>query len=232
MIGGLIVDIEANCERLARLGVPYECDKPGKADITVNVSDETLKKLEKTHKGLTPDELCYMATGTLFHRKLTNFNGLMLHSSAIVMDGKGYMFSAHSGTGKSTHTALWCKVFGDRVQIINDDKPIIRKIGEEYRVFGTPWSGKTDLNINTSAPLKGIVFLARGEKNTINPIDRKKENVATLFVEQTVKPKTADRTLKMLGVADDILKTVPVYRLYCNISEDAVHTAYNILKNI
>ena len=76
---------------------------------------------------------------------------MLLHSSAVVVDGYAYLFSADSGTGKSTHTGLWKQHFGDRAYIINDDKPAIRKVDGEWYVFGTPWSGKTDTSVNPRA---------------------------------------------------------------------------------
>ena len=74
-----------------------------------------------------------------------------------------------SGTGKSTHTALWLKNFAPRASIINDDKPAIRIQKDGIFVYGTPWSGKTDQNKNVKVPLQGIAFLERGEENSITP---------------------------------------------------------------
>lgn len=231
MIGNLIVDIEAECERLLKLGVPYETDVTGDPDITVILKKETLDRLHNEYPYLSRDEVAYLATGSVFHRKLTAFAGLMLHSSAIEMDGRAYLFSADSGTGKSTHTGLWKQVFGDKVTYINDDKPIIRKIDGRFTVFGTPWSGKTDLNTNISAPLAAIIFIERGETNSIEPIDIKAEPVAIPMLEQTPRPKRSDLLEAMLKTADELLTTTPIFRLRCNISEDAVYTSYNALKN-
>lgn len=231
LIGELVVDIDSSCERLARLGKPYETDRTGDADITVILTEDKLDELHNTYPYLKRDEVAYLATGSLFHRKLTRFDGLMLHSSCIAMDGRAYLFSADSGTGKSTHTGLWKQYFGDRVTYINDDKPIVRKIDGVYRAFGTPWSGKTDLNTNISAPVAAIVFIERGETNSIEPMDRVKDQVAVRFLEQTVRPKNFDLMDSMLQTADDLLTATPIFRLRCNISEDAVLTSYTCLKD-
>lgn len=231
LIGDLVVDINSSCERLARLGKQYEADRTGDADITVILTEEKLDELHNTYPYLTRDEVAYLATGSLFHRKLTLFEGLMLHSSCIEMDGRAYLFSADSGTGKSTHTGLWKKHFGDRVTYINDDKPIVRKIDGVYRAFGTPWSGKTDLNTNISAPVAAIVFIERGETNSIEPMDMVKDQVAVRFLEQTVRPKNFSLMDSMLKTADDLLTATPIFRLRCNISEEAVLTSYNCLKD-
>lgn len=231
LIGNLIVDIDAECERLERLGRPYESNADGDADIKVVLTKETLDRLRGDHSYLSRDEVAYLATGSMFNRKLTAFNGLMLHSSAIAMDGRAYLFSADSGTGKSTHTGLWKKVFGDKVTHINDDKPIVRKIDGRFYAFGTPWSGKTDLNTNISAPVAAIVFIERGEVNSITPIDPQKESVAVALLEQTPRPRRIDLLESMLTTADELLTTTPIFKLRCNISDDAVYTSYNALKD-
>ena len=73
----------------------------------------------------------------------------MVHASAVEVDGKAYLFSADSGTGKLTHTKQWQNYFGkERALIINDDKPAIRKDKNGWAAYGTPFSGKTDENLN------------------------------------------------------------------------------------
>lgn len=231
LIGDLLVDIQAECERLERLGKPYETNLEGKADITIEITKEFLDTLHQRYNYLTRDEVAYLATGSLFNRKLTAFNGLMLHSSAIAMDGKAYLFSAHSGTGKSTHTSLWKQVFGDKVTHINDDKPIVRKIDNKFMAFGTPWSGKTDLNSNISVPVAAIVFIERAKENSIRPVDPFKESMAVTLLEQVPRPKMPHLAESMLNTANELLTTVPIFKLSCNMSEDAVYTSYNVLKD-
>lgn len=230
-IGDVIVDIDVECERLERLGKPYEVDVDGPPNMRVIITKEMLDDMHKEYNYLTRDEVAYLASGALFNRRITAFNGLMLHSSAIAMDGRAYLFSAHSGTGKSTHTSLWKQVFGDRVTYINDDKPIIRKIDGKFYAYGTPWSGKTDLNTNIKVPLAAIVFIERGDTNSITPIDPAKEAVAVPMLEQTPRPRTPQLLAAMLNTADDLLLNTPLFKLRCNISEDAVYTSYNTLKN-
>lgn len=230
-IANLIVDIDATCERLAKQAVKYECDEVGEADITVILTEQRLDELQENYPYLSRDDVAYLATGSIFHRKLTKFDGLFLHSSCIEMDGRAYCFSADSGTGKSTHTSIWKKVFGDRVTYINDDKPAVRKIDGKYYAFGTPWSGKTALNNNIYAPLCAIVFIERAETNSIEPMDPIKDQIALRFLEQTARPKNFDFMDSMLKTADDLLSKTPVLRLRCNMSDDAAITSYEYLKN-
>ena len=173
----------------------------------------------------------YMYTGSLFHRKLLEYNGCMLHSSAVVVDGYAYLFSANSGTGKSTHTELWLKHFKDKAFIINDDKPSLRLEDGQWYVYGTPWSGKHDINENVRVKLGAIVFLERSEKNWIEPLDVKE--AIPLFFKQTVrKLHTTEKMDMVLERMEQILTENPIYKMGCNISDDAVTIAYNKIKRV
>ena len=145
------------------------------------------------------------------------------------MDGKAYLFSADSGTGKSTHTKQWQKYFGeDRALIINDDKPAIRKEKSGWTVYGTPFSGKTDENLNRKAVLQGICMLERGEQNTIERIGV--WEAIPLLMRQTIVPRNEELAGELLEILDQLLSEVPIYRLKCNISEEAVLTAYEMMR--
>ena len=204
----------------------YICDFEGYPEIVIGLDDEYVLKKHKEYPHLSLLECEYMWTGAHFCEKLLEFDGFMLHASAVSYKDGAYLFSAPSGTGKSTHTALWRKVFGeDEVYIINDDKPIIRITDGEPIVYGTPWSGKTDQNRNVGVKLKGICFLERSEDNWIKRL----ETADALYgiLNQTLRPWEGDKMGKLLELLDKLLTQTAVYRMGCNISEDAVYTAYN-----
>ena len=173
-----------------------------------------------------PDYLELLAVYRKICEKLPENGGLMFHAAVIEANGKAIAFTAKSGTGKTTHISLWKKVFGDNVDIINGDKPIIRyKDGTPY-AFGTPWSGKECFHRNVSRPLHAIVILERGEKNSIRRITPKE--AASSFLSQIYLCKNDNLLfLKTLSLADRILKDVPVYVLKCNMDDSAAITAYN-----
>ena len=77
---------------------------------------------------LNEEQAVYMESGNQFYRALLDFDGMMLHASAVAVDGKAYLFSGQSGIGKSTHTGLWKQTFGDQVKLFNDDKPALRRL--------------------------------------------------------------------------------------------------------
>lgn len=153
----------------------------------------------------------------------------MLHSSCVDKDGRAYLFSAKSGTGKSTHTHLWLKNFPG-ARIINDDKPaLIRENGTWY-ACGTPFSGKTDENINEKVPVRAIVFLHRSETNEVEKLDSAK--AVPLFLNQTVKPAKRELAEKMLTNLDCLLREVPVFSLGCNMEDEAARVSYNEIERL
>ncbi len=222
-ITDLIVEIDIKGKLLAdRIGA-YIYNGEKDADIVSIVSEQFYKDRNEDHKNLSFDECEYLYSGSFFYEQLALYDGLMLHSSCIEYKGKAYLFSAPSGTGKSTHTHLWLKYL-DGCRIINDDKPAIRIIDGVPYAFGTPWSGKTDENINEGVPIGGICFLGRGE-NKIKRIP----GIAALkpFMDQTVRPRDKALMDKMLETLNIILSKVPIYQMTCDMSEEAVKTAVN-----
>lgn len=169
----------------------------------------------------------YLATGSCFYRNLLDFGGMMLHSSAVVVDGKAYLFSADCGTGKSTHTQLWLKLFGDRAFILNDDKPALRLEDGVWYAYGTPWSGKHDISADLRVPVAGIAMLRRGETNEIEPFGGM-EAIHSIF-KQVNRPKGPEYRVKLLELLDQLLSTVPVWKLQCNMELEAAKVAYQAM---
>ena len=177
---------------------------------------------DRSHPELTLTDFEYLFTGVAFSDRLTYLGGLVLHGSSMAFDGEGVVFSAPSGTGKSTHTGLWREKYGDRVVVLNDDKPAIR-FNDRGRpiVYGTPWSGKTDMNCNAHAPLRGIVFLQRGAENAIR---RLSVTEALLYMNRELQRPYHDAALgeRLLDTATRLLQAVPAYLMNCTISDEAV----------
>lgn len=174
------------------------------------------------------DDTCeYMGTGRSFYTKLIEYDGLMLHSSAVVVGGKAYLFTAHSGTGKSTHTNLWLESFSDSF-IINDDKPALRRIDDIWYAYGTPWSGKFDISVNTRAPLAGIAVLERDVNNSIERCSAK-EAILKIYAQLYRRTETAQFREKQLELLDKLLTEVPVWKLKCNMDPEAAIVSYEAM---
>ena len=229
LIAGLKVEYEARGDILRENSKKYLADFEGQADIKCTVNEEFLRKKQKEipHLSLAMHE--YMWTGAAFGLEVLNHDGIILHSSCVKKDDRAYLFSARSGTGKSTHTHLWTKYL-ENTGIVNDDKPLLIKRDGKWFACGNPFSGKTNENSNVSVPLRAIVFLQRDKSNHIEKIDP--GQAVSLFIEQTINPSDKDKSIKMLEKIDDILTNIPAFRLYCNMEPDAALTAYNGIEEL
>ena len=213
-IADLLVDMDVS-GRTAVQAEPYRCDVPGPADITLAYD---VAQLMARNPELESEELVsYLGSGAIFARHLLRYNGSYLHASAIVLDGKAYLFSAPSGTGKSTHTEKWCRLFG--AVYLNDDKPALRCMDGVWMAYGTPWSGKHDLSAPICAPVGGIAFLKRGQENRIRPLTP--AQALPLFMSQSLWRLPQETAMdQQLQLADRLLADVPVWELTCR-NEDA-----------
>lgn len=157
----------------------------------------------------------------LLAEELIDYDILLFHGSALEFDGEGIVFSAKSGTGKSTHARLWREIFGSRVRMINDDKPLIRV--DEMRIYGTPWNGKHGLGDNISAPLKAIVKIERAQENRIIPINPR--DAMRLLMDQAYFSQLPERKAHVLDLEMKLVENVSFYRLECNMDPEAARVA-------
>lgn len=215
---------------LRERSAPYKADfDSSETEISINVKEDFIARKKEETPYLSIDEHEYMWTCQAFYSELLRHNGLMLHSSCVEKDGFAYLFSARSGTGKSTHTHLWLENLSG-TRIINDDKPALICENGIWYACGTPFSGKTDENLNVKVPVRAIVFLHRSETNEVKRMPSML--AVSRFLEQTVNP--VDRTLaeKMLEHTDDILRKIPVFSLGCNLDPEAAEIAYTEIERL
>ena len=222
-IAGLQVEMDS-FGRTVTQAEPYRCEPFEKADIVIQSKWEALKERAPY---LSDDSCEYLSTGSSFYRQLLQYEGMLLHSSAVMMDGKAYLFTAPCGTGKSTHTQLWLRVFGERANILNDDKPALRLEKGVWYAYGTPWSGKTDQNTNCKVPLAGICVLGRGIENKIRPYGGAK--AVHDILEQTARSADAAFMVTLLELLDKLVTAVPVWKLECNMDPQAALVSYEAM---
>ncbi len=222
-IANLIVEMDS-FGRTARQSEPYLVNGEQTADVSIFSNRE---RFQEKYPFASEDESEYYCSAFSFYSQLVNYDGLMLHASGVIMDGKAYLFSAPCGMGKSTHTKLWLAVFGDKAAILNDDKPALRRIGGQWYAYGTPWSGKHDVSINTRVPLGGICILGRGEVNKIEPYGG--ANAVKDLLEQTLRLKNPGFMSKLLKLLDELLTEVLVWRMTCNMEPEAALVSYRAM---
>lgn len=223
-IAKLKVQMDARGELLYARSRAYLCAPTDTPDMVLDLSEEVFQKKHEQYPQLTLDECRYVWMGEAFYARLLHFSGLLMHASCVEKDGYAYLFSAKSGTGKSTHTALWLQAF-QNTRIINDDKPALRKIDGRFCACGTPFSGKFDISENVQIPVRALIFLQRGAENKIEPISA--AAAIPLFLSQTLRPPVRDAMDRLLGILGELLARVPVFRLTCNMDISAAHTAFN-----
>ena len=226
-IADLTISMDCRGRTLLKQGLPYRMVSGSPVDIAINIEVERLNKARENYPQLSPDEWEYIQTGFAFASALLNFDGFCLHASAVNLEKKAVLFSAPCGTGKSTHANLWQQHFGcEQAVIINDDKPALRLMGDKFYVYGTPWSGKSDLNTNIKVPLQAIVFLEQAAENQILPLSSKE--AVKLLIYQSVRPGSdSGKMSRLLSLLDALLLNTPIYQMGCTISTDAVKMVYN-----
>jgi len=196
----------------------------GDIDLERKYSEEEDIKLGTSIRNYTDGYLETLAVYRKIADTMLNYDTILFHGSCVAVDGEGYLFTAKSGTGKSTHTRLWRELFGKRAVMVNDDKPLIRITDTGARVFGTPWNGKHALGENITVPLRAICVLERDAENHICKVE--KRSIYPLLVQQTHRSSNGGAVLKMLTLLDTMTEKVGLYKLGCNMEMDAAKVAY------
>lgn len=179
----------------------------------------------KTPQIYSPEYLETLAVYRKIAEKMLDYDTLLFHGSVISVDGEGYLFTATSGTGKSTHTRFWRETFGERAFMVNDDKPLLRITEDRVLVYGTPWDGKHRLSTNTVVPLKGLCILNRAEENHIEPLPA--NEAMPMLLQQSHRPSNPAALAKLLMLLEKMTKQTGLYTLGCNLNPEAAMVAYN-----
>ena len=149
---------------------------------------------------------------------------LLLHGSTVAVDDGAYLFTAKCGTGKSTHTRLWCQLFGQRAQMVNDDKPFLAITPQGVMAYGSPWNGKHGLSNPIGVPLRGICILQRGGEDRIWPIGP--EEALPMLRSQVTMPLDPKKHPRLEELLVQLAETVPLWRMECTPQLCAAQTAY------
>lgn len=211
----------------------YTGQEPAEIDITITQEDIEVQREEfaRTQEidghpdAVTTDAyLEFTAVHKQVSDYLTGKGFLLMHGAVVAVDGQSYLFTARSGTGKSTHAALWMDRFGDRAMMVNGDKPYLKITDGQVFAYGTPWNGKEHLGANIHLPLKAICILERDSVNHIKRIGS--VEAFPMLVQQTYRPEDADLAASSLSVLGDIAARIPLYRLGCNMDPDAARVSF------
>ena len=232
-----VVEINSLYEKVHNYCRDYETDET--ADFSVSITpDDIVYEKQKTdseyaYEGLPlPNFSDALLEETAVYRKIgekmPDYDTIIFHGSVIAVEGQGFLFTAKSGTGKSTHTRLWREYLGEKAVMVNDDKPMLKITDNGVIAYGTPYNGKHHLGCNMSVPLKAICILTRGEKNSIVCIDKKE--AYAMLLQQVYRPNDPVQMAKTLKLLDRMAENVGLYKLVCNMDIEAAKVAYNGMK--
>ena len=199
-----------------------------------DIAFEQADLLEEAHRdGFKPRDftdpfLERAAIQRAFAEFLFDYDILLFHGSAIAVDTEGYLFTAHSGTGKSTHTRLWRQVFGERAVMVNDDKPFLQLTENEVLLHGSPWSGKHGLDANVCVPLKGLCLLERGAENQISPMNE--EDLLPMLRKQAYCPLDTAKYSRFLELTARLSRQAALWKMACNKNPEAAEVAFSAMQ--
>lgn len=235
-LAGQKISIKTGTPDLVERFRGYLINDPGDIHICVDEKDIAFERDKSikgdTLEGIPPREfsneyLEFIALQRKITEELFRRDTLLFHGSVVAVDGEAYLFTAKSGTGKSTHTALWRQVFGSRAVMVNDDKPFLHFTDSGVLACGSPWRGKHGLGENISVPLKAICILERGTENHITPISPA-AGLNMLF-QQSQRPQRPENLPKYMELIDRLAASVPLYRMACNMDPQAAVVSYEAM---
>ncbi len=230
---GKVVEVNSLYDEVHKLCEKYRTESPADFSVTVTQADidserersANVDRDEGRPVGNAPD---WYLEELAVYRKIAEImpyhDTVLFHGSVIAVDGVAYMFTAKSGTGKSTHTRLWRELLGDRAVMVNDDKPLIG-VGETVTAYGTPYDGKHRLSNNIAVPLGAVCILTRSESNHIERITV--SDAYPMLMQQVYRPADPAALRKTLELVDKLAGAVKLYRLGCNMDISAAETSYN-----
>ena len=211
---------------------------PGPVDLSVAVSQadiEAERALATDDRPWSDTYLETLAVLRAISNQLPQRRRLLVHGAVIQYGGRAYLFTAPSGTGKSTHIMLWRQYLGPDVHVINGDKPFLRipeDANQPVIAYGTPWAGKEAWQENAHAPLAGIVLLSRSEPgaSAVRLLDA--PACLDKVMRQVYLPNDALAAATTLELLDNLLARTPLFGLACDMSEDSVRTSFEALTGL
>lgn len=194
-------------------------------DIIASVSDEQLKEeLNNATENVSREYAECLCLYRSIAEQLPKFNRFVIHGATISYENEAFLFTAPSGTGKTTHITLWLKYIGQTVKMINGDKPIFKIDDTGVTAYGTPWGGKERWHKNRQMPLKSICIIEQAKENKLTEVNPYEH--LTMLLHQIYIPKTQEGTSKTMELFGKLIAKVPIYQLDCDMSEQAVKVSF------
>ena len=224
-VAALYPQTKAFCRDYLTEAAPQCALTISEADID---SEAARSAREDALEGIAPRHFSrpYLETLAVYRKAadlLLEKNAVVFHSAVVAYNGKAYAFTAKSGTGKTTHLYLWLKNIPE-AYVLNGDKPLLRWMDGQVMACGTPWQGKENLGRNEMLPLAAICLLERSERNHIERIGF--SEAMGMLLQQTNRSERPELMLPTLDVIGKIGMGVALYRLGCNMDDQAAWVSF------
>ncbi len=224
-VAALYPQTKAFCRDYLTEAAPQCTVTISEADID---SEAARSAREDALEGIEPRHFSrpYLETLAVYRKAadlLLEKNAVVFHSAVVAYNGKAYAFTAKSGTGKTTHLNLWLKNIPG-AYVLNGDKPLLRWMDGQVMACGTPWQGKENLGRNEMLPLAAICLLERSETNHIERIGF--SEAMGMLLQQTNRSERPELMLQTLDVIGKIGTGVALYRLGCNMDDQAAWVSF------
>lgn len=227
-IADLLVSVVTRFEKNRDFCRDYLSSCDNVADIIAQATEDQIDAEMRFYEGTRSREYCEnVCIYRAIAEQLPDFDRFVMHGAAVSVGGRGYIFTAPSGTGKTTHVSLLRDSFGDKLAVINGDKPILGLSKSGVTVYSCPWAGKEGWKSNIKAPLGGIIILKRGKFNRIERIEP--SEYFDSLIKQVFIPENGEMMLKTLTLVDRLAKSVDFYLLECDISREAAEASYGMM---
>ena len=205
----------------------FLCDGEPEIEISADENDMARERdeAEKALRGNSNLE------DLAIHRKICeamlDWDTFLMHGAVVAVGRSAYVFTAASGTGKSTHVQKWLEN-APGAYVVNGDKPLIQITDSGAVACGTPWCGKEKMGASVMVPLKAIALMERGENNTIREISF--GEAFSFLLQQTYRPTDPEKMKKTLALLSRMNGKVRFYRfIFNNLKDDCFGVAYNAL---
>ncbi len=235
-MAGVPIQVDTLYDMTRRMCQEYMTTQQAAFSLAISEEDIAYERRKSAHEHekegtpiphFTDDYLETLAVYRKMATGLLDYDVLLFHGSTVAVDGEAYLFTAKSGTGKSTHVRLWREMFGERAVMVNDDKPLLRIGDSGVTAYGTPWDGKHRLSERIAVPLKALCILQRSENNSIEQITPR--DAWPMLIQQVYRPQEAQKLKKVMCLVDKLAEHTRLYRMGCNMEPAAAAMAYEAM---
>ena len=229
-IAELNIDVLSRGRYIEKLCEKYMCDFDS-ADFCIDINkNDITAELDAVEHQFSAEYCESIAVYRKIGYRLPEFDAFVLHGATFKYKDRGITLLAASGTGKSSHLKNWISLYGDEVEVINGDKPIIRiKDGLPY-AYGTPWCGKEGMSQNASARLTDICFITRAKENSTRLLCG--EDITTRLLNQVIIPKGSKNIVKTLDLINQMVKNCRVWEIKCTADISSAEVSSKVILEV